>query len=368
MKKENNREKADELRPEYDLSKLKGGVRGKYAKLFAEREQMRILMCNVCWMKRYAGVSKDDIPRHGGEYVRQHGYGHEAINFMPHAGFFYGFVQLRTGRININRIDPNAGDKVDNVLVVWRARSNEGAVVVGWYRDATVYRDLQEPISRRSFTYKGKTIQPRWVVKARASQCFLVPPHQRVFKVPVTHKGFGSQSFVSFLEASTREVKEFKKQLLNYISRMERGVFVPPRKGKKTQVDQVLKVKIEKTAIDATSEHYSNRGYDVESVERENRGYDLSASSGRHKLLIEVKGTSLPSKEIITVNLSPNEYRRSKSQKNQYRICIVTDCVNKPLVNEFVWNKSEGKWEDENTGSILKVDEVVSANFRITKW
>jgi hypothetical protein len=36
MKKANNREMADDLRPEYDLSKLKGGVRGKYAKRFQQ--------------------------------------------------------------------------------------------------------------------------------------------------------------------------------------------------------------------------------------------------------------------------------------------------------------------------------------------
>ena len=34
MKKVNNKKKIDELRPEYDLSKLKGAVRGKYAKRF----------------------------------------------------------------------------------------------------------------------------------------------------------------------------------------------------------------------------------------------------------------------------------------------------------------------------------------------
>ncbi|NLB69203.1 MAG: hypothetical protein GX804_05905 [Lentisphaerae bacterium] len=36
MKKTNSREKDDDLRPEYDLSTLKGGVRGKYAKQFRE--------------------------------------------------------------------------------------------------------------------------------------------------------------------------------------------------------------------------------------------------------------------------------------------------------------------------------------------
>ena len=36
MKKANNREREDDLRPEYDLAKLKGGVRGKYAKRFQQ--------------------------------------------------------------------------------------------------------------------------------------------------------------------------------------------------------------------------------------------------------------------------------------------------------------------------------------------
>ncbi len=34
MKKESNIKATDDLRPEYDFSKLKGGVRGKYAKRF----------------------------------------------------------------------------------------------------------------------------------------------------------------------------------------------------------------------------------------------------------------------------------------------------------------------------------------------
>jgi len=34
MKKADNKKESDDLRLEYDLSKLKGGVRGKYAKRF----------------------------------------------------------------------------------------------------------------------------------------------------------------------------------------------------------------------------------------------------------------------------------------------------------------------------------------------
>jgi hypothetical protein len=37
----------DELRPEYDLSKMKGGVRGKYAKRFREGTNLVLLSPDV---------------------------------------------------------------------------------------------------------------------------------------------------------------------------------------------------------------------------------------------------------------------------------------------------------------------------------
>jgi hypothetical protein len=41
MKMEPSPEKDDDLRPEYDLSQLKGGVRGKYAQRFAHRKDLK---------------------------------------------------------------------------------------------------------------------------------------------------------------------------------------------------------------------------------------------------------------------------------------------------------------------------------------
>ena len=47
MKKANKREIAGDLRPEYDLSKLKGGVRGKYAKRFQQGTNLVLLSPDV---------------------------------------------------------------------------------------------------------------------------------------------------------------------------------------------------------------------------------------------------------------------------------------------------------------------------------
>ena len=148
-----------------------------------------MLLCNVSWMKRYEGVTRDDVPRHGGEYVRAHGFGHEAINFKPHDGKVYGFVQLRTGTIDINRLDPGAQEKTRGVVVVWRARSVRGSVVVGWYKNATVFRNLQKPLRCRSFRHGGETIKPHWIIEASALNAHLVPHDERFFSVPVSHKG-----------------------------------------------------------------------------------------------------------------------------------------------------------------------------------
>ncbi len=47
MKKVNDREIEDDLRPEYDLSKLKGGLRGKYAKRFKQGTNLVLLSPDV---------------------------------------------------------------------------------------------------------------------------------------------------------------------------------------------------------------------------------------------------------------------------------------------------------------------------------
>ena len=47
MKKANKKKMADDLRPEYDLAKLKGGVRGKYAKRFQKGTNLVLLSPDV---------------------------------------------------------------------------------------------------------------------------------------------------------------------------------------------------------------------------------------------------------------------------------------------------------------------------------
>ena len=47
MRKRTKKELEDDLRPEYDLSKLKGGMRGKYARRFREGTNLVLLSPDV---------------------------------------------------------------------------------------------------------------------------------------------------------------------------------------------------------------------------------------------------------------------------------------------------------------------------------
>lgn len=47
MKKNIDKEMEDELRPEYDLSELKGGIKGKYAKRYQEGTNLILLAPDV---------------------------------------------------------------------------------------------------------------------------------------------------------------------------------------------------------------------------------------------------------------------------------------------------------------------------------
>lgn len=326
---------------------------------------MVMIVCNVAWMKQYEGITNIDYPVNGGKFIDEKGFGHEVINFKKNGQFVYGYVQAKNATININRIGGADKDYVDNVLVVWRARSKKGSVIIGWYKNARVYRNECKGNSKRIFRYKNKDYYPRYLIRAKATDAFVIPVQHRHFSVPVTHRGFGSQTFVSFLDKDLEEVREFKQELEKYIQKSEAGNFLTDKRGKRGVVDTETKALIEKIAVDTTIEFYINQGYDVKSVESDNVGYDLLVSNKTEELHVEVKGTSVASQKNVNVTLTPNEYKTSNKSKTKYRIVIVVNTLNTPELLEFFWDNNKECWFSEQSLSYLSVVESISANLHI---
>lgn len=159
---------------------------------------MPILFCNVGWMNNYKGIVGDSIER-GGKY-NNHSIGHEVCNFANNHGFVFGYVQPVGDSIKIEKLGASKKDeKIDGITVVWTAGPESGGtVVVGWYEDATVYRDLQSLSKPNALQTRNGVTSYR--VKARASDATLLPIEQRELMIPRAVKGGIGQSNIWFAD------------------------------------------------------------------------------------------------------------------------------------------------------------------------
>ena len=115
------------------------------------------LFCHIAWMREYKGHHRIDgqidQPERGGRYVVENGEAFECCNFLPDEnGMVYGHVETWKGdedgfdaQIRIENLGANEGaPHIDGTDVIWTATHDTGGKrVVGWYRNARVYRERQ---------------------------------------------------------------------------------------------------------------------------------------------------------------------------------------------------------------------------------
>lgn len=183
------------------------------------RVNMTILFCNIGWMQRYEGIDGDNIER-GGAYNKTE-IGHEVCNFSNVDGTVFGYVQP-TGQIKIERLGADKKSSyIEGVTVVWLAGPETGGTaVIGWYKDATVYRDKQkllQPSKEQSLngvdTYR---------VKALWENTVLLPIEKRTLLIPRAVKGGVGQSNVWYADSPDSLVHVTKvKNLINGITEVD---------------------------------------------------------------------------------------------------------------------------------------------------
>lgn len=165
---------------------------------------MKLLFCNVGWMKYYDGVRDDDVPERGGAYNNDN-IGHEVCNFTNANGMVFGYVQP-TGENRIETLGAKPGDSyIDGVTVVWLAGpKGGGTAVVGWYKNATVYRHEQKQIPPTQ-THKKCGVDG-YRIKAKYDDAVLLPEQSRNLLIPRAIKGGIGQSNVWYAQAPESQI------------------------------------------------------------------------------------------------------------------------------------------------------------------
>ena len=320
----------------------------------AQLKRKPILLARVGWMSGYAGLSPNDPIQGGGQFVANEGYGFEMFNFRPFRGQLHGYVEAR-GRLNLRNLGaPPKTNSVDDVTVVWVARApgtRGGTYVVGWYGSSTVYAESQSPDLGEDRMFGGEEIN--WNISSDAANSLLLDPDARDHQIPTGRPGAIGQSNV-FYPLDKDPVPDWVDPLVNYISKGGRSGRRPRRRSRP---DNALIRRIESSAITVVTDTYSSWGWDVRSVETQYLGWDLEATkSGEARLLIEVKGTR---QSEVRAEISPNEYT-AMTDKVNYRLCVVTDALDRsPLFHGFT-RQSDGRWRDAHQ-CVLDVQERTGA-------
>lgn len=182
---------------------------------------MRVLFCNIAWMKYYNGITEYDKPVNGGSWVKENENATECLNFAPCNDVTYcGYVSTKSNRgksnqLHIEKLDgiTNEDDSAEDVLVIWVAKRNEGSksTIVGWYKNATVARYYE-------------WIDDGWPfnIVAKVEDSVLLPLDKRHKVVPRACKegysyGMG-QANVWFAKSDDEKAEKYIQNMIEYIN------------------------------------------------------------------------------------------------------------------------------------------------------
>lgn len=319
---------------------------------------MTLLFCNIGWMDHYQGLGAGDIIRGGGAYVKEKGRGDEMCNFTVVGGVVHGYVQPPGQEIDIDRIGANpSDDSISGITVVWTAtRPTGGTAVIGWYKNATIFRRYQK-IGAGHKTHTRNGISGFWV-RARSKDAKLLTVDERTCEIPRQVKGGMGQSNIWYADAPE------SISVVRRVTRLVNGKrpSKPIRTSRPKTQDQERKVQIEKAAIRACCDHFERLGYLVRSVEKDNVGWDLVARSGKTILQIEVKGLSGPT---FAVELTPNEFKAFSKHSDAYRLAVVVSALTRPKLLICRYSSEQQAWVvDGNAGKRLNIQTRESASIR----
>lgn len=305
-----------------------------------------VFFMNIGEMAAYKGL-KDDTISGGGRYVEERRFGGEIYNFQAHQGRCYGYGRAANHSIALERLGaPKGSDHLDNVLVVWVAKSH----VVGWYKHARLFRQCQGAPAGSQRTFAGEKMG--YYATAKSSDCKCLDPDARTLRVPRARDVDGGMGrYVWYAEG--KEHKPFVKRLFSFIDSGGKGS--PKKKngggGGGWQLDPRKRKKIEQAAIRETMRYFTDMGYTIRDRQNEHVGWDLEATRDGRLLRLEVKGIA---GSALSCELSRNEYAHMKKHRTEYRVCVVRNALeDKRLLSVYRYVPERKQWIDQNDSPLV---------------
>lgn len=143
-----------------------------------------------------------------------------------------------------------------------------------------------------------------------------------------------------------RELEQQKALSLQSVERLTSILILPHPERQAPEIRNMrANLETEATAMQVVMDHESEQGRQVYDVHEKNLGYDITSldlNSGELRL-IEVKGLAAATGTIL---LTPNERRVAEDRRDCYWLYIVTNCAEKPVLQEPVKDPARFPWQE----------------------
>lgn len=289
-----------------------------------------VVFARIGWMKWYRGPQADDEKPIGGGSYNEKEIGIEAYNFLPLSGHMLGYFQpvMRTNLVALERIEAGfTGESLNGVLVIFVALDKEhgGQRIIGWFRDATVYRHEQtsDAKERNFFSY---------FLKTQDKNAVLIPETRRAHTIPAGKGAFGQANVCYALDSSGHQQKDagWIDEALKYIASYDlENTAQEPDSEVDPDIEEILGSTIERAAgfqsnprIRRAIEEYAMRWAETRLTDllgqkptdtHKTKSYDFLCDLSGADLYVEVKGTQDNGDSIA---LTPKEVEHAQKHKN----------------------------------------------------
>ena len=175
-----------------------------------------MIICRISWMKNYQGITTDDTPVGAGKYVMENQDAYEKYNFyLREDAKYYGFVETKEtkegsgifNKISLENITFKGigASRIDGVRVVFVSPhpASKELLIVGWYDNATIFRERQD--------YNGNI----YMMYCEKNNAHLINVNERKFVVPSGKNGVGMSNF--FYIQNAVEQYEMELNINDYI-------------------------------------------------------------------------------------------------------------------------------------------------------
>lgn len=295
-----------------------------------------IAIIKVGWCESYNG----DEVFGGYERVSE---GHERYNFRRGSdGSFYGY----TPPASRSEAAPSPANKDGWLVFVLSKRLNQGGLyLVGWYNDARFLGryekrpEYDEKPSKIPQDLKGNYFRYTLV----APSAVLIPEGQRP-KIDTTHIRSASVCYLAEPGISEPWRTELAGSLLKLKVELEEPSSTASLRGRICS-DPTRREEVEAAAIGKVKEHFAEKDFICDDVQRLCCGYDLHfkhRQTGKEQH-VEVKGTAM---DVPHFFMSSNEYAYAEASPH-WLLAIVTNALKKPRLELMNYSEAKRKfvWE-----------------------